>query len=84
MLKRKLTEEDIKYKGFPFECSNCGNKPLPKEVISNAGNCAICEESIVAYSVDTAELILKLQELLYTLTITGTPYETPEASIKSS
>lgn len=57
-LSRPLTEEDLKYKGFPFECVNCGNKPLPQQVLDFNGVCEICGDDIIAYVVDTAEFIL--------------------------
>jgi len=61
-LKRPLTEQDLKNKGFPFECENCGSKPTPEQVMEHHGQCAICGDSVVAYTVDTAALILKLTQ----------------------
>jgi len=57
-----MKESDLKYKGLPFECENCGNKPTAEDVVKFKGACELCGESIVAYSVDTAELILKLKQ----------------------
>jgi len=59
-LKKQVTNKDLQYKGFPFECDNCGNKPTPQEVIAHNGECAICGDSIIAYTMDTAECIIKL------------------------
>ena len=58
-LKRQITEEDLSDKGYPFECLNCGNKPIPQDVVKTGGECEICRDSIIAYTVDTAEYILK-------------------------
>jgi len=59
-LKKQVTNKDLQYKGFPFECDNCGNKPTPQEVIKHNGECAICGDSIIAYTVDTAEYIVAI------------------------
>ena len=61
-LKRQPVAEDLKYKGFPFECDNCGNKPTPSQVIDNHGQCEICGDTIIAYTVDTAEYIVNHQK----------------------
>lgn len=58
-LRRQITEEDLRYKGYPFECENCGNKPTPEDVIKHQGTCAICNDHIVAYTVDTAMFIIE-------------------------
>lgn len=59
-LKRQITNEDLKDKGFPFECENCGNKPTPADVVRLSAVCDICGDSIIAYTLDTAELLVKL------------------------
>ena len=61
-LKRCITEEDLRHKGFPFECENCGNKPTPEDVVKYRGACGICNDHIVAYTVDTAEYIIRMKE----------------------
>ncbi|MDA3808348.1 MAG: hypothetical protein PF440_10625 [Thiomicrorhabdus sp.] len=58
-LARAVTEEDLKRKGYPFECENCGNNPTPENVVKYGGSCEICGDSIIAYTVDTAEYIIK-------------------------
>ena len=58
-LTRKITESDIKDKGFPFECENCGSKPIPQDMIDHQGSCSICGDSVIAYTIDTADFILK-------------------------
>lgn len=50
---------------FPFECENCGHKPTPQEVIANHGDCAKCGDTVIAYTMDTAELILSLSARPY-------------------
>jgi hypothetical protein len=60
MLQRKITEEDLRDKGYPFECDNCGNKPTPEDVVKYNGQCNICGYSIITYTVDTAEYIIKM------------------------
>jgi len=61
-LNRPVNAEDIESKGFPFQCENCGNKPAPGKVIEYQGSCEICGDSIIAYSVDTAEYIVRMSE----------------------
>lgn len=61
-MNQKITEEDLRHKGFPFECENCGNKPTPEEVVRLLAMCAVCGENVIAYTIDTAELLLKLQQ----------------------
>lgn len=58
-LNRLISENDLQHKGFPFECLNCGNKPIPQKALDNHGDCEICGDTITAYTVDTAEIILK-------------------------
>lgn len=60
MLRRKITEEDLRDKGYPFECENCGNKPTPEDVVKYNGQCAICDDTIIAYTIDTAECLIFL------------------------
>jgi hypothetical protein len=62
-MNRPIKEEDLKYKGFPFECDNCGNKPTPQQVIDYNGQCEICGDSIIAYTVDTAEFIINISKI---------------------
>jgi len=45
---------------FPFECENCGHKPTPQEVLDHHGDCAKCRDTVIAYTVDAAECILRL------------------------
>lgn len=61
-LNRQVTEKDLEHKGFPFECLNCGNNPTPQDVIKHKGSCEICNDSVIAYTVDTAEYIIKKEE----------------------
>lgn len=63
-LNRKVTEDDLRDKGFPFECDNCGNKPTPQDVIACEGLCNLCGDSIIAFTVDTAAFIQDLQTKL--------------------
>ena len=58
-LKRKLFFTDLEDKGYPFECVNCGQKPIPEDVIQFGGSCEICGDEIIAYTIDTAEFIIK-------------------------
>lgn len=48
-MKREINQEDLRYKGLPFECCNCGNKPLVDDVIEHNGACGICGDSIITY-----------------------------------
>lgn len=45
---------------YPFQCTNCGHKPTPQEVIDHGGDCAKCKDTVIAYTVDAAECILRL------------------------
>lgn len=45
---------------FPFECENCGHKPTPKEVLDHRGDCAKCGDTVITYTVDAAECIVRL------------------------
>ena len=60
-LNRPTRQEDINPKGYPFECTNCGNKPTPRQVIQYDGDCEICGDTIVAYVIDTAEMIINME-----------------------
>ena len=57
---RPMTHRDLEYKGFPGACNNCGNKPTPEDVVKHNGSCTVCGDEIITYSIDTAQLILKL------------------------
>jgi len=59
-MKRPMTVYDLKDKGVPFVCVNCGNRPTLDEVISGDGVCLLCQDEIIAYTVDTAILLKKL------------------------
>jgi transcription initiation factor IIE alpha subunit len=59
-LNRPIRVKDIAAKGFPFACENCGNKPTPEKVVEHSGSCEICGDTIVAYTVDTAEYIIQM------------------------
>lgn len=58
-LKRPMCPYDLRDKGYPFECSNCGNKPTPRQVVDHDGDCEICGYSVVSYTVDVAKMILR-------------------------
>ena len=60
-LNRPITVDDITVKGFPFSCENCGNKPTPEKVLEHSGACEVCGDSIIAYTVDTAEYIIRMK-----------------------
>lgn len=45
---------------FPFECENCGHKPTPQEVLDHHGDCAKCRDTVITYTVDAAECIVRL------------------------
>lgn len=45
---------------FPFECENCGHKPTAQQVIDSHGDCEKCGDTVITYTVDAAELILRL------------------------
>jgi hypothetical protein len=61
-LNRPVEHSDLEDKGFPFQCENCGNKPTPSEVVEHNGSCAICGDSVIAYTVDTAEYIINSEK----------------------
>ena len=44
---------------FPFECVNCGHKPTPQQVINHYGDCEKCGDTVMAFTVDTAEYIIQ-------------------------
>jgi len=58
ILNRQITVEDLRPKGFPFQCLNCGNRPTPEQVVQQQGACEICGDIITAYSIDTAEHLI--------------------------
>jgi len=60
-LRRPITTEDLKDKGVPFACTNCGSKPTLYEVILGDGFCQICGDEVIAYTVDTARMIKDLE-----------------------
>jgi len=45
----------------PFECDNCGHRPMPQEVIEYKGDCAKCKDTVIAYTVDAAECIIAVR-----------------------
>lgn len=45
---------------FPFECENCGHKPTPQEVLNHHGDCDKCGDTVITYTVDAAECIVRL------------------------
>lgn len=47
----------------PFECENCGHKPTAKEVLDHHGDCAKCGDTVITYTVDAAECILRLSPI---------------------
>jgi hypothetical protein len=57
-LNRPIRQEDLQPKGFPFACDNCGNKPTPQQVVDHHGDCEICGDTIITYTVDAAELLI--------------------------
>ena len=59
-MQRKMTEEDLRDKGLPFECNNCGRKPTLAEVLEYGGECQLCGDEVCAYTVDTALLLATL------------------------
>lgn len=60
-MKRPITMEDLRDKGLPFECTNCGTKPTSEDVVRLGGICEVCNDTIIAYTIDTAELLIKLK-----------------------
>jgi len=52
---------------FPFECENCGHKPTPQEVLDHHGDCAKCRDTVITYTVDAAECIVRLIDRQKTL-----------------
>lgn len=57
-----MREEDLTDKGVPFFCNNCGHKPTLQKVIANNAECEICQDEIYEYTIEAAEMILKLTE----------------------
>ena len=60
-MRRPMTPEDLRDKGLPFACDNCGAKPTAEEVVRLGATCDVCGDEIHAYAIDTAELIIKLK-----------------------
>jgi transcription initiation factor IIE alpha subunit len=56
-----MTQEDLRDKGDPFACNNCGAKPTAEDVVRLNGNCDVCGDEIIACTIDTAKLILNLR-----------------------
>lgn len=44
-----------------FICDNCGFKPTLDKVVEFNATCEVCGDTIIAYTVDCAEAILKLE-----------------------
>ena len=59
-MKRSMTEEDLRDKGLPFACNNCGRKPTLEDVLAHGMNCQLCGDEVFAYTEDTARLIAQL------------------------
>jgi hypothetical protein len=59
-MKRSMTEEDLRDKGLPFACNNCGRKPTLEDVLAHGMNCQLCGDEVFAYTEDTAKLISEL------------------------
>jgi len=60
-MKRPMTPEDLRDKGLPFACNNCGAKPTAEDVVRLNGNCDVCGDDIITYTIDTAYLLIRLQ-----------------------
>lgn len=60
-MKRPMTPEDLRDKGLPFECNNCGAKPTADDVVRLNGNCDVCGDDIITYTIDAAELLIRIQ-----------------------
>ena len=45
-----------------FECQNCGRKHTPSEVVEHKSSCVKCGDTVVAYSIDVAEYILRMEK----------------------
>lgn len=46
---------------YPFECENCGHKPTAQSVIVHHGDCEKCRDTVITYSVDSAQCIEQLE-----------------------
>ena len=60
-MKRKMTQEDLRDKGVPFVCNNCGARPTADDVVRLDGNCDVCGDEILAYTIEAAQMIIKLK-----------------------
>jgi len=60
-MKRPMTQEDLRDKGLPFACNNCGAKPTAEDVVRLNGDCDVCGDKIITYTIDTACLLIRLQ-----------------------
>ena len=59
-MKMPLNEEDLRDKGLPFSCNNCGRKPPLAEVLEHGAECQVCGDEVFAYTLDTAKVIASL------------------------
>jgi len=66
-LNRPIQTTDLQEKGYPFACGNCGNRPTPEQVLEHRGDCEICGDTIITYTVDAAEYILPNAEVSQSL-----------------
>ena len=55
-----MTENTDSGMQWPFQCENCGHKPTPQDVVKHGGECEKCKDVVVAYTVDTAEVLLAM------------------------
>lgn len=63
-LNRPLNEIDLQDKGYPFACTNCGYRPTPCQVLTKDCVCPICNDEIIAYTLDSAKMINELERKL--------------------
>jgi ribosomal protein S27E len=59
-MKRQMTEEDLRDKGMPFKCNNCGQKPMLDDVIKHGAECQVCGDEVITYTLEAAKLIRQL------------------------
>ena len=59
-MKRSMTEEDLRDKGLPFACNNCGQKPTLEDVLKHGAECQVCGDDVITYTLDAAKLISRL------------------------
>ena len=57
-MNKQINIEALEDKGFPFQCENCGNKPTPQQVVDHDGDCEFCGDTIITFTIDTAEILL--------------------------